>query len=226
MTQRFQDRRAAGRRLAADPAIARFAGRDGLLVLALPRGGVPVGFEVATALDAQFDVFVVRKLGLPGEEEYAMGAVASGGVVVLDHALVESFGVPVAAVESSIAGETAEMRRREKLYRAGRPAPAIRGRGVLLVDDGLATGASMLAAVRALARLHPARVVVAVPVCAASSCDALANEVDEVVCLEKPEPFRAVGLWYEDFSQTSDEEVRALLAGAASRRAVLHGGAR
>jgi len=221
----FRDRVDAGRRLASAPELARHAD-DGAVVLALPRGGVPVAFEVASALHLPLDVFVVRKLGLPGRQELAMGAVASSGVVVLDREMISAAGVTKTALDAAIRDETLELKRREHAYRENRPAPDVAGRVVLLVDDGLATGASMRAAVRALAAQRPARVVVAVPVGALSSCQALAEEVDEVVCLRKPVPFEAVGLWYRDFRQTTDAEVRELLATAAARRATIEGRAR
>lgn len=210
MNPRFRDRRDAGRVLARE--LAAYAERNDLLVLALPRGGVPVAFEVAQALHAPLDVFIVRKLGVPGHEEYAMGALASGDVRVLNDEVVRSLQIPEAAVEAVTRSERLELERRERLYREGRPAPDVRGRCAILVDDGLATGATMLAAVRAVRALQPARTVVAVPTAAAETCGQLRNEADEVICATTPEPFRAVGLWYEDFSQTDDDEVRALLA--------------
>jgi len=214
MNGRFRNRREAGRRLAS--RLEAYRERPDLLVLALPRGGVPVAYEVAWALRAPLDVFVVRKLGTPGHEELAMGAIASGGVRVLNEDLVRRLRVPGAAIEAVAAREGAELERRERLYRDGRPAPEVRGRSVILVDDGLATGATMRAAVEALERLSPARVTVAVPVAAGETCDEFRDEVDEVVCAVTPKPLRAIGLWYEDFSQTTDEEVRELLAEAAT----------
>ena len=208
----FRDRRHAGRVLAS--ALSHHAGRPEVQVLALPRGGVPVGYEVAEALGAPLDVLVVRKLGVPGQEEYAMGALAGGGVRVLDDAVVRLFDIEPEAIEAVARREQRELERRERLYRAGRPAPGLRGRTVILVDDGLATGSTMRAAVRGLRALRPARIVVAVPTAAAETCEALRQEADEVVCARTPRPFRAVGLWYEDFSQTGDDEVRALLARA------------
>jgi putative phosphoribosyl transferase len=208
---RFEDRVDAGRLLAAALA-PRFGGRGGVLVLALPRGGVPVGYEVARALGAPLDVFLVRKLGAPGHEELAMGAIASGGVRVLNRAVIEALGVPQGAIEEAAEREARELERRERAYRGDRPHPDVRGRTVLLVDDGLATGSTMMAAAAALRRMDPAAVVVAVPVGAAETCEALRGRADEVVCLRTPEPFRAVGLWYRDFDQTTDDEVRGLLA--------------
>jgi len=180
-------------------------------VLALPRGGVPVGFEVATALGAPLDVFVVRKLGLPWEEELAMGAIASGGVRVLDSDLIRAARVSEAEVERVTAIERAELARRERQYRGERPFPDLRGKTVILVDDGLATGSTMRAGVAALRQEGPSRVVVAVPVAAPATGNAFRDIADEVVCAMTPEPFRAVGSWYHDFSQTSDEEVQELL---------------
>lgn len=180
-------------------------------MLALPRGGVPVGFEVATALGAPLDVFVVRKLGLPWEEELAMGAIASGGVRVLDSDLIRAARVSEAEVERVTAIERAELARRERQYRGERPFPDLRGKTVILVDDGLATGSTMRAGVAALRQEGPSRVVVAVPVAAPATCNAFRDIADEIVCAMTPEPFRAVGYWYHDFSQTSDEEVQELL---------------
>ena len=175
---------------------------------------MPVAYEVAKALHAPLYVFVVRKLGVPGHEEYAMGAIASGGVRVLNGEVLQRLGIPDAAVDAVTRSEQVELERRERLYRDGRPLPDMRGRTVILVDDGLATGSTMLAAVRAVRAQQPARIVVAVPTAAAETCAQLRSEADEVVCATTPEPFRAVGTWYDDFSQTSDEEVRELLARA------------
>jgi putative phosphoribosyl transferase len=205
----FQDRHDAGRRLALE--LHAYANRPDVIVLALPRGGVPVGFEVATALDAPLDVFVVRKLGLPWEEEVAMGAIASGGVRVLDSDLIRAARVSEAEVERVTAIERTELARRERQYRGERPFPDLSGKTVILVDDGLATGSTMRAGVAALRQEGPSRVVVAVPVAAPATCNALRDLADEIVCAMTPEPFRAVGYWYHDFSQTSDEEVQELL---------------
>ena len=194
--------------------LQRFANRDDVAVLALPRGGVPIGYEVARGLGAPLDVFVVRKLGLPGHPELAMGAIASGGVRVMNEDVLESYRVSQAAIEAVTRAERVELERRERAYRDGRPLVAIEGRTVLLVDDGLATGSTMRAAVLAVRRLHPARVVVAVPVGAWQTCEALRDVADDVICVSTPEPFSAVGLWYVDFSQTTDEEVRQLLSRA------------
>src|SRR5207302_345843 len=186
--------------------------RPDVLVLALPRGGVPVAYEVAHRLGAPLDVFVVRKLGVPGYEELAMGAVATGGVRVLNDQIVERLGLPEYVIDAVAAREHQELARRERLYRGGRPPPDVRGRTVILVDDGLATGATMRAAIMALRQLQPARIVVAVPTASPDTCKELKAEADDVVCAITPEPFLAVGHWYEDFSQTTDEEVRDLLA--------------
>jgi putative phosphoribosyl transferase len=206
---RFRDRAHAGRVLAR--ALLAYAGRDDVVVLALPRGGVPVAAELARALGAQLDVFVVRKLGLPGHEELAMGAVAPGGVLVLDDRLVRGLGIPDEVLQETVEKELRELERREAAYRAGRPPLDLEGKTVILVDDGLATGATMRAAALALRKVKPARVVVAVPVASAETCDEFRADVDEIVCALTPSPFHAVGLWYDDFSQTSDEVVRELL---------------
>ncbi|HEX9483011.1 MAG TPA: phosphoribosyltransferase [Gemmatimonadaceae bacterium] len=211
---RFRNRRDAGQRLAKD--LASYARRDDVLVLALPRGGVPVGAVVADTLELPLDVFVVRKLGLPGHEELAMGAIASGGVRILDRDLIRLARVPAAEVERVTAREMAELARRERLYRDGRSLPDPRGKTVILVDDGLATGSTMRAAVEALRLEGPSRIIVAVPVAAAETCNALRQVADEVVCSETPEPFMAVGSWYQDFSQTSDAEVHELIGGRSS----------
>jgi predicted phosphoribosyltransferase len=205
----YRDRAEAGRRLAE--RLTRYAGTRDLLVLALPRGGVPVAHEVALSLNAPLDVFLVRKLGVPGHEELALGAIATGGVRLLNREVVEALCIPSETIDQVTATELAELNRRERKYRGNRPPPDVRGKTVLLVDDGLATGASMRAAVAAVRERRPARIVVAVPIAAASTCEELENEVDEVVCAQTPEPFHAVGLWYDDFSQTTDDEVRELL---------------
>jgi predicted phosphoribosyltransferase len=205
----FHDRRDAGRVLAR--RLSAWRGRPDTLVLALPRGGVPVGHEVAQALGLPLDVFIVRKLGVPGHDEFAMGAIASGGVRVMNDGVLRMLGIGPAEIEAVAQAETLELARRERLYRDARPAPVIAQRTVLLVDDGIATGATMRAAARALRAMAPARIVIAVPTGARSTCHALRREADEVVCATTPEPFRAVGCWYEDFAQTSDEEVRGFL---------------
>jgi putative phosphoribosyl transferase len=205
----FTDRREAGRALAK--ALEGYADRHDVLVLALPRGGVPVASEVAQALAAPLDVFIVRKLGVPQHAEYAMGAIASGGLRVLNEDVVRGLGISEAAINEVAAREQRELERREQLYRGDRPRPQIRGRTVIVIDDGLATGDTMRAALRALRRLQPGRLIAAVPVAPAETCAALRTEADDVVCLRTPEPFHAVGLWYRNFPQTEDEEVRALL---------------
>jgi predicted phosphoribosyltransferase len=207
----FIDRKQAGQALAQ--RLARYRDDPDVVVLALPRGGVPVACEVAQALRAPIDVFVVRKLGLPGHEEFAMGAIATGGVMVMNPELADC-NVPEAALEAVVARERRELDRREALYRGERPPLAVEDRIVLLVDDGLATGATMRAAATAVKRQHPRRVVIAVPVAASETCQALRSLVDDVVCAATPEPFRAVGLWYRDFDQVSDAQVRALLDAA------------
>jgi erythromycin esterase-like protein/adenine/guanine phosphoribosyltransferase-like PRPP-binding protein len=206
----FRDRREAGRLLASK--LSAYANRPEVLVLALPRGGVPVAYEVARALGAPLDVFVVRKLGVPGYEELAMGAVGTGGVRVFNHQLVTRLGIPDDLIDAVAAREQRELVRRERLYRGGRPPPDVRGRTVILVDDGLATGSTMQAAIEALRQLQPARIVVAVPTAPPDACEEMRARADVVVCAVTPEPFHAVGLWYQDFAQTTDEEVRDLLA--------------
>src|SRR3954447_7609400 len=201
MAERFQDRAEAGRDLAR--MLAKYAYRPDVIVLALPRGGVPVGFEIAEALHAPLDVFIVRKLGVPDHEEYAMGALASGGVRVLNRNVVRLLDIPDTAVESVIRSEQRELERREHLYRADRPVLALRGRTVILVDDGLATGSTMLATVRALQAQQPERIVVAVPTVSAETLEDLRSEADEVICATIPKPFGSAGFWYDDFSQTS-----------------------
>jgi predicted phosphoribosyltransferase len=208
--RRFLDRFEAGRLLAE--RLRHYAGRDDVVVLALPRGGVPVAHEIARALDAPLDVFIVRKLGVPGHEELAFGAIATGGVRVLNADVVRDLGIPPAWIEAVTEQQQRELERRERVYRDDRPAPDVAGKTAILVDDGLATGSTMWAAVRALRRLGPARIVVAVPVADPDVCAGLRTEAEEVVCLDTPRPLRAVGAWYEDFSQTTDEEVRELLA--------------
>ena len=210
---RFRDRQDAGRHLAA--ALGSYAGRDDVLILALPRGGVPVGYEVARALGAPLDVMQVRKLGVPGHEELAMGAIASGGVRILSEGVVETLGIPERVIATVAAAEEQELDRRERVYREGRPFPEVRGRTVILVDDGLATGSTMRAAAAALRAHGAGRLVAAVPVAPRESCDALRDLVDEVICAVTPEPFLAVGEWYEDFTQTSDADVQDLLRRAA-----------
>ena len=217
-TSRFRDRADAGRVLAG--LLRQYAARPDVVVLGLPRGGVPVAHEVARALGAPLDVFVVRKLGVPGQEEYAMGAIASGGVRVLNRDAVAQLAISERVIDEVAARERRELERREHLYRDGREPPTLEGRTVIVVDDGLATGASMRAAVEALKNHHPARIVVAVPVGSAETCARLRHEVDEVVCAATPDPFFAVGPWYDDFEQTTDGEVHDALARAAARVSV------
>jgi putative phosphoribosyl transferase len=212
----YRDRIEAGKRLAE--RLGDYADRSDVLVLALPRGGVPVAFEVAQALHAPLDIFLVRKLGVPGHEELAMGAIATGGVRVLNEDVVSYLRIPGEIIDAVAADELRELERRERLYRGNRPAPDVEGKTVILVDDGLATGSTMRAAAAALRQQQPARIVVAVPVSAVQTCDEYRMGVDEIVCAVTPEPFHAVGLWYEDFSQTTDEEVRDLLARSASEQ--------
>ena len=212
----YQDRADAGQRLAS--LLSVYAHRQDVVVLALPRGGVPVGFEVASALGAPFDVFVVRKLGVPGHEELAMGAIASGGVRVLDRNVMRLADVDDVAVERITAVEQRELERREQQFRGDRPFPDLRGKVVILVDDGLATGSTMRAAVAALRLEGPSRVIVAVPVAAPDVCDAFRSVADDIVCAATPVPFHAVGLWYDDFTQTTDDEVRELLERAQRRQ--------
>jgi predicted phosphoribosyltransferase len=209
--QRFRNRTDAGRQLAEK--LAAYADRPDVLVLALPRGGVPVGYEVARALGAPFDVFLVRKLGVPGYEELAMGAVATGGVRVLNDEIVRGLGISEHEIDAVVARELQELARRERLYRGDRPSPDVAARTVILVDDGLATGATMRAAIEAVRQQQPARIVVAaVPTASPDTCEGLKAEADEVICVMTPEPFFAVGHWYEDFTQTTDDEVHELLA--------------
>jgi putative phosphoribosyl transferase len=208
----YRDRYDAGQVLAGK--LAEYANRPAVLVLALPRGGVPVGYEVASALHVPLDVFIVRKLGVPGHEELAMGAIASGGTRILNTEVVDVLQIPQQVLDAVTEHEWEELTHREHLYRDDRPAPHVAAHTVILVDDGLATGATMRAAATALRQQRPARLVVAVPVAAQSTCDEFRREVDEIVCAATPEPFYAVGFWYEDFSPTSDQEVRDLLAAA------------
>lgn len=212
MARVFRDRQDAGVQLATE--LARYTDAPNVVVLGLPRGGLPVAYEVARALRAPLDVFVVRKLGVPGHRELAMGAIASGGVRVLNPEVVNALSVPAAMIDAVAAQEQKELERQERAYRGDHPWPDLKGRTVIIVDDGLATGSTMRAAVRALREMQPARIVVAAPVAAAETCRSLAKEADEVVCVSTPEGFHAVSLWYEEFSQTTDDEVRYLLKSA------------
>lgn len=220
MENTFYDRTEAGQVLATD--LQHYSDWPEVVVLALPRGGVAIGAEVAKELHAPLDVFVVRKLGVPGHEELAMGAIASGGVRVINHSVVHSLDIPEDTINAVAAREQRELERRERYYRDDRRSLDLRGRIVLVVDDGLATGATMKAAVAAIRKRHPARLVVAVPVAAAETCAELDEEVDEMVCCRTPEPFMAVGLWYRHFPQLTDEEVRDLLQNSAEEYASFH----
>ena len=210
----FRDRADAGRKLST--SLHDYAGRPDLVVLALPRGGVPVGYEVARSLGAPLDIFLVRKLGVPGREELAMGAIASGGVRVLNRDVVQALDIPEQVIEGVAAAELRELERRERAYRDDRPPLDLRGRTIIIVDDGLATGSSMRAAATALRQQGPARIVVGVPVSTPETCEEFREEVDDIVCAITPQVLFGVGAWYQDFSQTTDDEVRDLLARAAS----------
>ena len=212
---RFKNRRQAGQMLAEK--LKAYANLPDTLVLALPRGGVPVAYEVAAALHAPLDVLIVRKLGVPGHEEMAMGAIASGGVRVMNQEIVKGLGIPEAMIERVTERENQELVRRETLYRDNRPFPDLTGRTVILVDDGLATGATMWAAVTAVRQMQPARLMIGVPAASSAVCADFAEDVDQIVCVITPENFGAVGLWYEQFEQTSDEEVRTLLRQATEQ---------
>ena len=209
MFTQFNDRKEAGKILAAKLTV--YANKQDVMVLALPRGGVPVGFEIAQALHVLLDVIVVRKLGVPGQEELAMGAIATGGVRILNNDVVQFLDIPNELIDKISANEQQELERRERLYRGDRPAYDVSGRTVILVDDGIATGATMHAALAAIKQRQPSRIIIAVPTAAPSTCDEFAVKVDELVCLIQPEPFIAVSYWYRQFSQTSDDEVRRLL---------------
>jgi predicted phosphoribosyltransferase len=216
MVKVFPDRRAAGRTLAR--RLGHYAGKDGVTVLALPRGGVPVAYEVARALKAPLDIFVVRKLGVPGNEELAMGAIATSGVRILNDEIVDELALPRHVIDAVTEKEERELRRRERLYRGAGAPLQVNGRAVILVDDGFATGSTMRAAIRALRERRPARIVAAVPVGSLHACEAMSGEADEVVCATTPQPLFGIGHWYRDFAQTSDDEVRALLAKAAGTK--------
>ena len=206
----FKNRKDAGRKLAEQ--LGEYRNRDDVIVLALPRGGVPVAAEVADALHVPMDVFIVRKLGVPGHEELALGAIASGGIRVLNQEVIKELHISQQSIESLATREREELIRRQQEYRGNRPEPDIQGKTVILVDDGLATGASMYAAVLALRQHDPAEIVVAVPTASAQTCEAFEDYVEDVVCATTPEPFYGVGMWYDDFSQTTDAEVREILA--------------
>jgi putative phosphoribosyl transferase len=208
--QRFRDRRDAGRQLAHE--LERYAGRPDLVVLGLPRGGIPVGYEIARHLDAPFDAMLVRKLGVPGHEELAMGAIASGGTRILNEEVVRALDIDDAQIAAVAAREQAELERRERLYRGAAPAPEVRDRTVIVVDDGLATGSTMRAATAAIRARGPKAIVIATPVASPAACAELESHADEIVCALVPEPFLAVGAWYERFDPPSDEEIKELLA--------------
>ena len=209
----FQDRSEAGRILARQ--LEKYKNRPDVLVLALPRGGVPVAYEVAKELNAPLGIFLVRKLGVPGHEEVAMGAIATGGIRILNEDFIRQLGIPKRVVDAVTAREQQELERRERLYRGDQPAPDIKGRTVIIVDDGLATGSTMKAALAALRKQQPAKLVVAVPTAPPETCDSLRADADEVICAVTPDPFLAVGAWYRGFDQTTDDEVRDLLKRAA-----------
>jgi predicted phosphoribosyltransferase len=218
--QRFQDRHEAGQLLARQ--LQPYKGREDVIVFALPRGGVPVGYEIARELSVPLDVFVVRKLGVPWQPELAMGAIAGDGIEVLNGDVVTGYNIPPHVIRSVAEREGNELKRRLLQYRGDRPFPDVTGKIAILVDDGLATGSTMKAAVRAVRQKHPASVVVAVPVAAVDTCRELRREVDDIVCLHTPPEFSAVGLWYDDFSQTTDEEVRHLLGQMAIAQSPVH----
>jgi putative phosphoribosyl transferase len=212
----YKDRRDAGQKLAQD--LMQYQGRSDVIVLALPRGGVPVAYEVARKLDVPLDIFLVRKLGVPGQEELALGAIASGGIQVTNREVVRALHIPDNEIEEIARRELEELNRRERAYRGNQPRTDISGKIVILIDDGLATGASMRAAVDSLRLQHPAKIVVAVPTASREVCEAFKSIVDQIVCSTTPQPFFGVGVWYDDFEQTSDEEVRALLEMANTKK--------
>ncbi|MGJ3244873.1 MAG: phosphoribosyltransferase [Elainellaceae cyanobacterium] len=220
----FQDRTEAGQNLAT--TLRLYANRPDVIVLGLPRGGIPVAYEVAKDLSAPLDVYVVRKLGVPQHEELAMGAIATGGVRYLNERVVGPLKISPDVIDRVALKEQRELERREQAYRGNRPAPELRDRIVILVDDGLATGATMQAAIAALRRQHPAKIIGAVPIAAPEVCKTLADQVDDMICVETPQPFYAVGLWYKNFSQTTDDEVRQLLKQAECRQQHLAGSAK
>ncbi|WP_416670081.1 phosphoribosyltransferase [Egbenema bharatensis] len=213
MNSRFQNRTEAGQRLATK--LAAYTNFPNLLVLGLPRGGVPVAYEIANALHAPLDVWLVRKLGVPGQEELAMGAIALGGVMILNQEIIQALDIPQDAIQRVAEAEQQELERRDRAYRGDRPLPQVQDHTVILVDDGIATSSTLRAAIAALQRQNPQRIVVAAPVAPPSVCESLRNVVDEVICLSMPEPLQSIGLWYQDFSQTTDEEVRELLKQSA-----------
>ncbi len=210
---RFANRTEAGKLLA--DALSGYTGRSDILILALPRGGVPVAYEVAKALFAPMDLWLVRKLGVPGQEELALGALAGKNIRVLNYDIIDFLNIDETVIDTIVAREQAELERRNRLYRQGKPPPAIEGKTIIIIDDGLATGATMRVAISSLRQAGAARIIAAVPVGAASTCDKIEEEADQLICLHTPEPFYGVGQWYNDFSQTSDDEVLALLNNAA-----------
>lgn len=216
----YRDRREAGTFLASK--LTKFENRPDVIVLALPRGGVPVAYEVAKTLNAPLDIFLVRKLGVPGQEELAMGAIATGGVRVLNHEVVDYLGIPDTVIDAITDDELRELRRRERAYRGDRTEPNVKGKTVILVDDGLATGSTIRAAAHAVRQQGPEKIVVAVPVSAPQTCNEYQIGVDEIVCAVTPEPFLGVGRWYDDFSQTTDEEVHDLLERVTQSKNVAH----
>jgi putative phosphoribosyl transferase len=221
MNSRFRDRTEAGQRLATK--LAAYANVPNLLVLGLPRGGVPVAYEIANALHASLDVWLVRKLGVPGQEELAMGAISLGGVMVLNQEIIQALNISQDVIHRVAKAEQQELERRDRVYRGDRPLPPVQNHIVILVDDGIATSSTLRAAIASLQRQHPQGIVVAAPVAPPSVCESLRNVVDDVVCLSMPEPLQSIGLWYKDFSQTTDEEVRALLKKSAISLAAIGG---
>ncbi|MBI4474951.1 MAG: phosphoribosyltransferase [Acidobacteria bacterium] len=209
----FADRADAGRILASK--LTAYKGRPDVVIFALPRGGIPVAYEIGKAIGAPIDVFVVRKLGVPGQEELAMGAIATGDIRIINYEVVNQLGITQEAIDAVTDQQREELRRREQLYRGGRPQREVRGQSVILVDDGIATGSTMRAAIAALRQLGPARIVVAVPVAAPETCQQIGGEVDEIICAATPEPLFSIGQWYKRFEQTTDDEVRDLLGRAA-----------
>lgn len=217
MKQRFHDRTEAGKLLAAQ--LGEYADRSDVWVLGLPRGGVPVAYEIAQALSLPLDICLVRKLGVPGQPELAMGAIAPGNVIVLNHEILKSIGISRPALQQVVEDEKQELERRDRAYRANRPEPDVQGKTVILVDDGIATGSTLRAAIATLRPQNPQAIVVAVPVAPVSACESLRAIVDKIICLGTPEPLNSIGVWYVDFSQTSDQEVRHLLAQQTIRMA-------
>lgn len=217
MKQRFHDRTEAGKLLAAQ--LGEYADRSDVWVLGLPRGGVPVAYQIAQALNLPLDICLVRKLGVPGQPELAMGAIAPGNIMVLNDEILRSIGISRLALQQVLEDEKQELERRDRTYRENRPEPDVQGKTVLLVDDGIATGSTLRAAIATLRQKHPQEIVVAVPVASVSACELLRAIVDKIICLSTPEPLNSIGMWYLDFSQTSDQEVKHLLAQQTIRTA-------